>query len=171
MMKRILFSLLFALLALSASAQSDSINDDEQSTFRRYRGDASVGVSFLFGAFFTDIETTHGIVLDRRDCWFVGAGAKWLPMSSGDFHGKLYVRGKYTVPTRRMKVRPMVSVDVGLYTEKYTYREYFESGFDVAADVGLAIRMTQYSKFNISLGVLQLARGEFMPHLKLGFSF
>lgn len=170
-MKRILFSLLFALLALSASAQSDSINDDEQSTFRRYRGDASVGVSFLFGAFFTDIETTHGIVLDRRDCWFVGAGAKWLPMSSGDFHGKLYVRGKYTVPTRRMKVRPTFSVDVGLYTEKYTYREYFESGFDVAADVGLAIRMTQYSKFNISLGVLQLARGEFMPHLKIGFTF
>lgn len=170
-MKRILFSLLFALLTLSASAQNDSINDDEQSTFRRYRGDASVGVSFLFGAFFTDIETTHGIVLDRRDCWFVGAGAKWLPMSSGDFHGKLYVRGKYTVPTRRMKVRPMVSVDVGLYTEKYTYWEYFESGFDVAADVGLAIRMTQYSKFNISLGVLQLARGEFMPHLKLGFTF
>lgn len=170
-MKRILFSLLFALFALSASAQNDSINDDEQSTFRRYRGDASVGVSFLFGAFFTDIETTHGIVLDRRDCWFVGAGAKWLPMSSGDFHGKLYVRGKYTVPTRRMKVRPMVSVDVGLYTEKYTYREYFESGFDVAADIGLAIRMTQYSKFNISLGVLQLARGAFMPHLKIGFSF
>lgn len=170
-MKRILFSLLFALFALSASAQSDSINDDEQSTFRRYRGDASVGVSFLFGAFFTDIETTHGIVLDRRDCWFVGAGVKWIPMSSGDFHGKLYVRGKYTVPTRRMKVRPMVSVDVGLYTEKYTYREYFESGFDVAADVGLAIRMTQYSKFNISLGVLQLARGEFMPHLKIGFTF
>ena len=170
-MKRILFSLLFALFALSASAQNDSVNDDEQSTFRRYRGDASVGVSFLFGAFFTDIETTHGIVLDRRDCWFVGAGAKWLPMSSGDFHGKFYVRGKYTVPTRRMKVRPMVSVDVGLYTEKYTYREYFESGFDVAADVGLAIRMTQYSKFNISLGVLQLARGAFMPHLKIGFTF
>lgn len=170
-MKRILFSLLFALFALSASAQNDSINDDEQSAFRRYRGDASVGVSFLFGAFFTDIETTHGVVLDHRDCWFVGAGAKWLPMSSGDFHGKLYVRGKYTVPTRRMKMRPMVSVDVGLYTEKYTYWEYFESGFDVAADVGLAIRMTQYSKFNISLGVLQLARGEFMPHLKLGFTF
>lgn len=170
-MKRILFSLLFALLALSASAQSDSINDDEQSAFRRYRGDASVGVSFLFGAFFTDIETTHGVVLDRRDCWFVGAGAKWLPMSSGDFHGKLYVRGKYTVPTRRMKVRPMVSVDVGLYAEKYTYQEYFEYGTDVAADVGLAIRMTQYSKFNISLGVLQFARGEFMPHLKIGFTF
>lgn len=170
-MKRILFSLLFALLALSASAQNDSNNDAEQSTFRRYRGDASIGVSFLFGALFTDIETTHGIVLDRRDCWFVGAGAKWLPMSSGDFHGKLYMRGKYTVPTRRMKVRPMFSVDVGLYAEKYTYREYFESGLDVAADIGLAIRMTQYSKFNISLGVLQLARGAFMPHLKIGFSF
>lgn len=170
-MKRILFSLLFVLLALSASAQNDSINDVEQSAFRRYRGDASIGVSFLFGAFFTDIETTHGMVLDRRDCWFVGAGAKWIPMSSGDFHGKLYIRGKYTVPTRRMKVRPMFSVDVGLYAEKYTYREYFESGLDVAADIGLAIRMTQYSKFNISLGALQLSRGEFMPHLKIGFTF
>lgn len=185
-MKRILFSLLFALLALSASAQSDSIRVVRRAP---YRGDiaASAFVIPMAGGSYV-FETTHGVALGRRDLGFVGAGLKYTCYDFGrhndDDPSKSlpslrlytgYVRGKYVVPSKKMKVNFFVSGDVGVsFWKSYnleTQTSNQNKGFYLNGDIGMAIRLYKSLSLDLSVGMWG-ALGDFgSPHLKLGFTF
>ena len=185
-MKRILFSLLFALLALSASAQNDSIRVVRRAP---YRGDiaASAFVIPMAGGSYA-FETTHGVALGRRDLGFVGAGLKYTCYDFGrhndDDPSKSlpslrlytgYVRGKYVVPSKKMKVNFFVSGDVGVsFWKSYnleTQTSNQNKGFYLNGDIGMAIRLYKSLSLDLSVGMWG-ALGDFgSPHLKLGFTF
>ena len=180
-MKRILFSLLFALLALSASAQNDSIKVERRAA---YRGDVAVSAfvfPFIGGSY--AFETTHGVALGRRANGFVGAGFKYLYYDSPDIiddnpnlhYYTGYVRGKYIVPSKKMKVNFFVSGDVGVsFWKSYnleTQTSNQNKGFYLNGDIGMAIRLYKSLSLDLSVGMWG-ALGDFgSPHLKLGFSF
>ena len=185
-MKRILFSLLFALLALSASAQSDSIRVVRRAP---YRGDiaASAFVIPMAGGSYV-FETTHGVALGRRDLGFVGAGLKYTCYDFGRHNDDdpskslpslrlytVYVRGKYVVPSKKMKVNFFVSGDVGLSLWKsYNLETCIArhcAGVYANGDLGMAIRLYKQLSLDLSVGVWGILGECGSPHLKLGFTF
>jgi hypothetical protein len=184
-MKRILFSLLFALLALSASAQSDSIRVVRRAP---YRGDiaASAFVVPMAGGSYA-FETTHGVALGRRDLGFVGAGLKYTCYDFGQhsdggsssntslrvYIG--YVRGKYIVPSKKMKVNFFVLGDLGLgFWKSYnleTLTANHCAGVYANGDLGMAIKLYKQLSLDISVGMWGVLGECGLPHLKLGFTF
>lgn len=184
-MKRILFSLLFALLALSANAQSDSVKVARRAP---YRGDIAASAfvfPFIGGSY--AFETTHGVALGRRANGFVGAGFKYAvhdfgyndaepDKSTPSLKLKIgYVRGKYLVPSKKMKVNFFVSGDVGVsFWKSYnleTQTSNQNKGFYLNGDIGMAIRLYKSLSLDLSVGMWG-ALGDFgSPHLKLGFTF
>lgn len=184
-MKRILFSLLSALFALSASAQSDSIRVVRRAP---YRGDiaASAFVIPMAGGSYV-FETTHGVALGRRDLGFLGAGFKYAHYDFGQhsdggsssntslrvYIG--YVRGKYIVPSKKMKVNFFVSGDVGLSLWKsYNLETCIArhcAGVYANGDLGMAIRLYKQLSLDLSVGMWGVLGECGSPHLKIGFSF
>ncbi len=186
MMKRIFVALLFALLALSVSAQNDSIKTERRAP---YRGDvaASAFVIPMAGGSYA-FETTHGVVLGRRDLGFVGVGLKYTCYDFGrhndaDPNKSLpslrfytgYVRGKYVVPSKKMKVNFFVSGDVGLSLSKSynleTHTARHCAGVYANGDLGMAIRLHKQLTLDISVGMWGVLGECGSPHLKIGFSF
>ena len=185
-MKRILFSLLFALLALSASAQSDSIKVERRAA---YRGDVAVSAFVLpiVGGSYA-FETTHGVALGRRGNGFVGGGLKYTSYDFGNHNDADpskslpslrcytgYVRGKYVVPSKKMKVNLFLSGDVGLSLWKSynieTWTANHRAGLYLNGDVGMAIRLYESLSLDISVGMWGVLGECGLPHLKLGFTF
>ena len=180
-MKRILFSLLFALLALSASAQSDSIKVERRAA---YRGDVAVSAfAFPFVGLTYAIETTHGVALGRRGNVFVGGGFKYLYYDSPDIiddnpnlhYYTGYVRGKYIVPSKKMKVNFFVSGDLGAgFWTSYNVdscRGRSRVGVYANGDLGMAIRLYKRLSLDLSVGVWGILGECGSPHLKIGFTF
>ena len=185
-MKRILFSLLFALLALSASAQSDSIKVERRAA---YRGDVAVSAFVLpiVGGSYA-FETTHGVALGRRGNGFVGGGLKYTSYDFGNHNDADpskslpslrcytgYVRGKYVVPSKKMKINLFLSGDVGLSLWKSynleTWTANHRAGLYLNGDVGMAIRLYKSLSLDISVGMWGVLGECGLPHLKLGFTF
>lgn len=184
-MKQILFSLLFALLALSASAQSDSVTVERRAP---YRGDiaASAFVFPIIGGSYA-FETTHGVALGRRDLGFVGVGFKYAVHDFGynDADPRLstpslklkigYVRGKYIVPSKKMKVNFFVSGDLGVgFWKSYNVETKITKncvGLYANGDLGMAIRLHKQLSLDLSLGVWGILGDFGLPYLKLGFTF
>ena len=185
-MKRILFSLLFALLALSASAQSDSIKVERRAA---YRGDVAVSAFVLpiVGGSYA-FETTHGVALGRRGNGFVGGGLKYTNYDFGNHNDADpskslpslrcytgYVRGKYVVPSKKMKLNLFLSGDVGLSLWKSynleTWTANHRAGLYLNGDVGMAIRLYKSLSLDISVGMWGVLGECGLPHLKLGFTF
>lgn len=184
-MKRILFSLLFALLALSASAQSDSIRVVRRAP---YRGDIAASAfvfPFIGGSY--AFETTHGVALGRRANGFVGAGFKYAvhdfgyndaepDKSTPSLQLKIgYIRGKYLVPSKKMKVNFFVSGDLGLSLWKsYNLETCIArhcAGVYANGDLGMAIRLYKQLSLDLSVGMWGVLGECGSPHLKIGFSF
>ena len=180
-MKRTLLALTFVLLTLSASAQSDSIKVERRAA---YRGDVAVSAfAFPFVGLTYAIETTHGVALGRRGNVFVGGGFKYLYYDSPDIiddnpnlhYYTGYVRGKYIVPSKKMKVNFFVSGDVGVgFWKSYNLETQTSSqnkGLYLNGDVGMAIKLYKQLSLDLSVGMWG-ALGDFgSPHLKLGFTF
>lgn len=184
-MKRIFVTLLFALLALSAVAQNDSIKVARRAP---YRGDIAASAfvfPFIGGSY--AFETTHGVALGRRDLGFVGAGFKYAVhdfgyndaepnLSTPSLKVKIgYIRGKYIVPNKKMKVNFFVSGDLGAgFWTSYNVETKIArncAGFYANGDLGMAIRLYNQLSLDLSVGVWGIL-GEFgSPHLKVGFTF
>lgn len=184
-MKRILFSLLFALFALSASAQSDSIKVARRAP---YRGDIAASTfvfPFIGGSY--AFETTHGVALGRRANGFVGAGFKYAVHDFGNNDAEPdkstpslqlkigYIRGKYLVPSKKMKVNFFVSGDLGAgFWTSYNVdscRGRSRVGVYANGDLGMAIRLYKRLSLDLSVGVWGILGECGSPHLKIGFTF
>lgn len=180
-MKRILLVLIFALLTLSASAQSDSVKVAQRAS---YRGDvAASAFVFPFVGLTYSVETTHGVAFCSRKNLFVGGGFKYLYYDSPDiidanpnaqfYTG--YVRGKYIVPSKKMKVNFFVSGDVGMsFWESYNLDTQVveqSKGLYLNGDVGMAIRLYKRLSLDLSVGMWGVLGDFGLPHLKIGFTF
>lgn len=180
-MKRILLALTFALFALSASAQNDSNKVERRAA---YRGDvAASAFVFPFVGLTYSVETTHGVAFGRRMNGFVGGGFKYLYYDSPDIidanpNSKYYtgyVRGKYIVPSKKMKVNFFVSGDVGVgFWESYNLETQTSSqnkGLYLNGDLGMTIKLYKALSLDLSVGMWGVPGDFGLPHLKLGFTF
>ena len=140
-----------------------------------------VGGSYAF-------ETTHGVALGRRGNGFVGGGLKYTSYDFGNHNDADpskslpslrcytgYVRGKYVVPSKKMKVNLFLSGDVGLSLWKSynleTWTANHRAGLYLNGDVGMAIRLYKSLSLDISVGMWGVLGECGLPHLKLGFTF
>jgi hypothetical protein len=184
-MKRILLALTFALLILSASAQEEA----KAAKRNAYRGDvyASAFVLPIVGGSYA-FETTHGVALGRRENGFVGGGLKYTSYDFGNHNDADpskslpslrfytgYVRGKYVVPSKKMKVNLFLSGDVGLSLWKsYNLETCIArhcAGVYANGDLGMAIRLYKQLSLDLSVGMWGVLGECGSPYLKLGFTF
>lgn len=184
-MKRILLALILAFLTLSTSAQEEA----KAAKRNAYRGDvyASAFVLPIVGGSYA-FETTHGVALGCRGNGFVGGGLKYTSYDFGNHNDADpskslpslrfytgYVRGKYVVPSKKMKVNLFLSGDVGLsFWKSYnleTWTANHRAGLYVNGDVGMAIRLYKSLSLDISVGMWGVLGQSGLPHLKLGFTF
>lgn len=185
-MKRILFALFFLFSILAVSAQNDSLKTEKRAPYRGQVA-ASAFVLPLVGGSYA-FETTHGVALGRRDLGFLGAGFKYAYYDFGQHSDGSpssnesilrvyigYVRGKYIVPSKKMKVNFFVSGDLGLgFWKSYnleTLTANHCAGVYANGDLGMAIKLYKQLSLDISVGMWGVLGECGLPHLKIGFTF
>ena len=184
-MKRILFALFFLFSTLAVSAQNDSLKTEKRAPYRGQVAASAFVLPMVGGSY--AFETTHGVALGRRDLGFLGAGFKYSHYdfgrhSDGESRNKTslrfyvgYLRGKYIVPSKKMKVNFFVLGDLGLgFWKSYnleTLTANHCAGVYANGDLGMAIKLYKQLSLDISVGMWGVLGECGSPHFKIGFSF